>query len=88
MALKNVSNIFLQENLNILKKKTFLSLYPNAGQSELKRSVNFKRTFCYPQFFQKKREKNQQNYYDTSGRIVFIRFLKELKTQKRHFEIN
>ena len=27
-------------------------------------------------------------YYDTSGQIVFIRFLEELKTQKRHFDIN
>ena len=27
-------------------------------------------------------------YYDTSGRIVFIRLLEELKTPKRHFEIN
>ena len=28
------------------------------------------------------------NYYDTSGQIVFIRFLEEFKTPKRHFEIN
>ena len=27
-------------------------------------------------------------YYDTSGRIVFVRFLKELKTPKRRFKIN
>ena len=28
------------------------------------------------------------NCYNTSGRIVFIPFLEELKTPKRHFEIN
>ena len=28
--------------------------------------------------------KNRPNYYDTSGRIVFVRFLEELKTPKRH----
>ena len=26
--------------------------------------------------------KIRPNYYDTSGRIVFVRFLEELKTQK------
>ena len=26
-------------------------------------------------------------YYETSGQIVFVRFLEELKTPKRHFEI-
>ena len=29
----------------------------------------------------------RKNYYDTRGRIVFVRFLEELKTPKRHFEI-
>ena len=52
------------------------------------RSVNFKRNFWYPQFFQKTIEKIHPNYLDTSGRIVFVRFLEELKTPKRHFEIN
>ena len=41
----------------------------------------------YPQFFQKMNEKIQLNYYDISGRIVFVRFLEELKTPKRHFKI-
>ena len=36
----------------------------------------------------KKRTKIQPNYYGTSSRIVFVRFLGELKTPKRHFEIN
>ena len=27
-------------------------------------------------------------YYDTSGRLVFVRFLEELKTPKSPFEIN
>ena len=33
-------------------------------------------------------EKIQLYYYGTSSWIVFIRFLGELKTPKRHFEIN
>ena len=44
--------------------------------------------FRYVQFFQKTNEKIQPNYYGTSCRIVFVRFLEELKTSKRHFEIN
>ena len=39
------------------------------------RSVNFKKTFWYSEFFRKLNEKIQPNYYDTSGRIVFVRFL-------------
>ena len=39
-------------------------------------------------FFQKMNENNQPNYYGTSSWIVFVRFLKNLKTPKRHFEIN
>ena len=37
----------------------------------------------------KKGAKKSQLYYDgTSNEIVFVRFLGELKTPKRHFEIN
>ena len=44
----------------------------------------------YFKFFQKSNEKIQPNYYGmyTSSRIVFVWFLEELKTPKRHFEIN
>ena len=35
-----------------------------------------------------KEQKKRLYYYGTSSRIVFFRFLGELKTQKRHFEIN
>ena len=46
-------------------------------------------TFWNPQFFQKPIEKNRPNYYDTSGRIVFVRFLESIEDdKKRHFEIN
>ena len=45
-------------------------------------------SFCYLRFFQKTNKKNRLNYYGTSSRIVFVRFLEELKTPKRHFEIN
>ena len=40
------------------------------------------------QFSQKTNEKLRLYYYGTSSQIVFVRFLGELKTPKRHFEIN
>ena len=50
-------------------------------------SINFVRTYRYPQFFQKANEKILFNYYDTSDQIVFVCFFEALKTPKRHFEI-
>ena len=47
------------------------------------RSINFELSFWYLQFSQK----NWLYYYGTSSWIVFIRFLGEVKTTKRHFEI-
>ena len=40
------------------------------------------------QFAQKMNKKFRHYYYGTSRRIVFIHFFWELKTPKRHFEIN
>ena len=45
-------------------------------------------SFCYLQFSQKTNEKIQHYYYGTLSQIVFVHFLEELKTPKRHFEIN
>ena len=47
-------------------------------------------SFWYLQFSQKSEKKIDftTTTYDTSSRIVFVHFLGELKTQKRHFEIN
>ena len=45
-------------------------------------------SFWYLHFSQKTNKKVQLYYYNTSSLIVFIRFLGELKTPKRHFEIN
>ena len=45
-------------------------------------------SFWYLQFSQKTNKKIRLYYYGISSRIVFVRFLGELKTQKRHFEIN
>ena len=45
-------------------------------------------TFWYFQFSQKMNEKIRLYYYGTSSRIVFVRLLGELKTPKRHYEIN
>ena len=36
----------------------------------------------------KRTKKFDLQYYDTSGRLVFVRFLEELKTPKSPFEIN
>ena len=44
--------------------------------------------FRYCQFSQKMNEKIQLYYYGSSSRIAFIRLSRELKTPKRHSEIN
>ena len=45
-------------------------------------------SFWYLIFSQKTNKKIQFYYYGTTSRIVFVRFLGELKTPKWHFEIN
>ena len=50
------------------------------------RSVNFKRTIWYPQFF--KTNEQKKSPYDTLGRSTFYGFIligKNLKKPKRHF---
>ena len=43
----------------------------------------------YPEFFQEMNETIRPTVlYDTSGRLVFVRYLEELKTPKSPFEIN
>ena len=49
------------------------------------RSINFKRTFFYLQFFQKMNKTIWLYYYDTSGRIVFVRFLEKFEDTKKTF---
>ena len=49
------------------------------------RSFNFKRTYFYPQFFQKTNKSIRLHYYNTSGRIVFVRFLEEFEDTKKTF---
>ena len=51
-------------------------------------SVNFEMSFWYFQFSHKTNEKIQLYCYGTSRQIVFVRFLGELETPRRHFEIN
>ena len=46
------------------------------------RSINFKKTFWYPQFLQKTNQKIRLNYYDTSSWLVFVRFLEEFEDTK------
>ena len=50
--------------------------------------VHFEMSLWYLQLSQKTNENIWLYYYGTSGRIVFVRFLGELKSPKRHFEIN
>ena len=47
-----------------------------------------KRLFGILNSSKKRTKKIRLNYYDTSGRIAFVRFLEEFKTPRRHFEIN
>ena len=44
-----------------------------------------KRTFWYPQFFQKMNKKIRLNYYDTLGRLVFVHFMEEFEDTKKTF---
>ena len=39
-------------------------------------------------FLQKTNEQIRLYYYDTPGRLVFVRFLEEIDDPKNHFEIN
>ena len=52
------------------------------------RSVNFEMSFGVLQFSPKERKKFEFTTCGTPSRIVFVRFLGELKRLKRHFEIN
>ena len=51
-------------------------------------SVNFKRTFWYPQFFPKMNEKIVSTTMIPQVGLFSFVFWKNLKTPKRHFEIN
>ena len=54
---------------------------------EIKGQLILKCFFWYFQFSQKMNQKIGHYYYGTSSRIVCVRFLRKLKTPKRHFEI-
>ena len=45
---------------------------------QVKRSVNFETVFWVIDFLQKTNERIRLYYYDTSGRLVFVRFLEEI----------
>ena len=68
----------------------WLLLLLNFSEQELKNPMlkvsYFQKDFWYPQFFQKTNEKIiPPNYYDTSGRLVFINFWKNLTTPKINY---
>ena len=48
-------------------------------------SDNFKRVFDIFDFLQKTNEGIRFYYYDTSSRLVFIRFLEEIEDTKKPF---
>ena len=43
---------------------------------------------CLYGVFNSSKKRTKKFDYDTSGQIVFVCFLEEFKTSKRHFEIN
>ena len=47
-----------------------------------------KRFFGVTDFLQKTNERIRLYYFDTSVRLVFVRFLEEIDDPKNHFEIN
>ena len=53
--------------------------------TSLKGPVNFEMSFWYLQFSQKTNEKIRLYYYDTSGRLVFVRFLEEIEDTQKTF---
>ena len=42
----------------------------------------------FSQFLQKTNKKIRPTYYGSSVRIIFVHFIEELKSLKRHFEMN
>ena len=48
-------------------------------------SVNFEMVFWVIDFLQKTNEQIRLYYYDTSGRLVFVRFLEEINDPKKPF---
>ena len=50
-------------------------VFSTTAAAALKGQLISKGLFWYPQFSQKMNEKNRIYYYDTSGRLVFVRFL-------------
>ena len=52
------------------------------------RSVNFKMVFGVIDFLQKMNKRIPLYYYDTSARLVLVRFWRKSTTPKNHFEIN
>ena len=64
------------------------SLYLDVRYLRTKGQVISKGIFSIFNSSKKTYEEIRLNYYDTSGRLVFVRFLEEFEDTKRHFEIN
>jgi hypothetical protein len=88
IGIKEVTNLVGFDKGFFIPRGLFTTLKNQIRKEGDQRSVNFKMSFWYLQFSQKTNEKIQLYYYGTSSRIVFDRFLGELKTPKIHFEIN
>ena len=74
-----------------MTEKTFFKAHQNAPEFMVCLGLKvsyFRNVFLMSSILPKNEQKIQPNYYGTSSRIVFVRFLEELKIPKRHFEIN
>ena len=72
-------------NTGCLKTQVLMFLQKWPPHLILAKVTLFQKNFLVSSILPKTKEKN---YYDTSGRLVFVVFWKNLKTPKRHFEIN
>ena len=79
----------LTTSLKIFSIGKFFILRPNDLYNRMSQGrLISKMSVLYLQFSQNISKVIQLYYYGTSSRIVFVCFLGELKTPKRHFEIN
>ena len=62
-----------------------LKVCKSSNSDLMKRSVNLKSDLWSPQFSQKTNETIRLYYYDTSGRIVFVRFFGRIEDTKKSF---
>ena len=80
--------LFFKNWKNVKKLERTIFFIFNVWSTICKGQLISKCLFGIFNLSQKTNEKILLYYYGTSSRIVFVRFLGELNTLKRHFEIN